>query len=62
MNPRRISADFLVFARGYFRNPAALFFSLIFPIILIGMFGLIFSAPTNQAITVYTENLDHGSN
>ena len=62
MNPRRIWADFLVFSRSYFRNGAALFFSLIFPIILIGMFGLIFSAPSNQAIAVYTENFDHGSN
>ena len=62
MNGRRIWADFLVFSRGYFRNSAALIFSLFFPIILILLFGLIFSASGNTTVTVYTENLDHGSN
>lgn len=60
MKPRRIWADFTVFARGYFRNPAALFFSLIFPIILILLFGLIFSSPSGP-VTLYTLNLDHNS-
>ncbi|HEV2166029.1 MAG TPA: ABC transporter permease [Thermoplasmata archaeon] len=61
MRPRRIAADFEVFSKNYVRNPAALFFSLIFPLILIGMFGFIFSG-TSSPITLYTENLDHGSN
>jgi ABC-2 type transport system permease protein len=61
MNPRRIGADFLVFSRGYTRNPVALFFSLVFPIILIGLFGLIFSVTGATTVTVYTENLDHSS-
>ncbi|HTW55736.1 MAG TPA: ABC transporter permease [Thermoplasmata archaeon] len=58
MKPRRIGADLQVVAKGYVRNPAALFFSLIFPLILIGLFGLIFSS-TGSAVTLYTENLDH---
>lgn len=61
MNAKRVGADFLVFARGYVRNPVGLFFSLIFPIILIGLFGLIFSVTGATATTVYTENLDHHS-
>ena len=61
MNGRRIVADFTVFGRGYMRNPVALFFSLIFPIILIGIFGVIFSGGPST-ITVYAQNLDHNSN
>lgn len=61
MNGKRIGADFMVFARGYVRNPVSLFFSLIFPIILIGLFGLIFSVTGSSTVTVYTENLDHSS-
>ncbi|MCI4330326.1 MAG: ABC transporter permease [Thermoplasmata archaeon] len=62
MNPRRVAADFGVFSRGYLRNPFGLFFSLIFPLILIGIFGLIYSNSAAPTITVYAENLDHQSN
>jgi ABC-2 type transport system permease protein len=58
MNLRRIGADVQVVARGYYRNPAALFFSLIFPLILISLFGLIF-AGSSSTVTLYAENLDH---
>ena len=61
MNPKRVGADFVVFTKGYLRNPIGLFFSLIFPIILIGLFGLIFSVSGSTTVTVYTENLDHHS-
>ena len=61
MNPRRIYADFLVFTRSYLRNPIGLFFSLFFPIILVSLFGVIFSVG-NTAVTLYTENMDHPSN
>ena len=62
MNARRIWADLLVFARGYIRNPLGLFFSIIFPLILIGLFGLIFSYTGNNSVTLVTENQDHNSN
>jgi ABC-2 type transport system permease protein len=62
VKPRRILADLKVFSRGYFRNPIALFFSLVFPIILIGLFGVIFSNTSNPQITVSTVNQDHNSN
>lgn len=61
MNPRHVVADFKVFSRGYFRNGAALFFSLVFPIILIGIFGLIYSGGGSGKVTLYTENLDGNS-
>jgi ABC-2 type transport system permease protein len=57
----RIVADFKVVVRSYLRNPVALFFSLLFPIILIGLFGLIFSAVGNSPVTVQVVNLDHNS-
>jgi ABC-2 type transport system permease protein len=62
MNPKHVWADFRVFSRGYFRNSAALFFSLVFPIILIGIFGLIYSGGGGGKVTIYTENLDGSSN
>ena len=62
MRPRRILADFLVVTRSYLRNPVALFFSLIFPIILIALFGLIFSGVGNSPVAVQVLNLDHNSN
>jgi ABC-2 type transport system permease protein len=60
VNPRHIGADFRIVARSYFRNPVALFFSLIFPIILIGLFGLIFSATGTTAVSVQVLNEDVG--
>ncbi|MCI4349982.1 MAG: ABC transporter permease [Thermoplasmata archaeon] len=62
MRPRRILADLNIYARNYLRNPAALFFTLIFPIILITMFGFIFSNTGASSIKVPTVNLDHSSN
>ena len=61
MNGRRIGADFKIVVRSYTRNPGALFFSLIFPIILIALFGLIFSAVGTGATTLYVVNEDHAS-
>jgi ABC-2 type transport system permease protein len=61
MRPARILADFKVVVRSYLRNPVALFFSLIFPIILIALFGLIFSAAGNGPVVVQVLNLDHSS-
>jgi ABC-2 type transport system permease protein len=56
---RNIAADFRIVARTYFRNPVALFFSLIFPIILISLFGLIFSGAGNATTTLVVVNNDH---
>jgi ABC-2 type transport system permease protein len=57
---KRIAADFRVFSRGYLRNKFGLFFGLIFPVILILIFGAIFSGNSSSSITVYTQNQDTG--
>jgi len=61
VNFRHIGADYRIVARSYLRNPVALFFSLIFPIILIGLFGAIFSATGSAKVTVVVLNEDHNS-
>ena len=61
MNGRRLLADFRVVYWSYRRNPLALFFSLIFPVILIGLFGAIFSAVGSSTVAVYVVNEDHNS-
>jgi ABC-2 type transport system permease protein len=58
VNGRRILSDFGIYAKGYVRNPIGLFFSLIFPIILISIFGLIFSNSGNAHVDLYVQNLD----
>ncbi len=60
MKFRHIGADFKVVARSYFRNPIALFFSLIFPIILVSLFGLILSGAGGGPVTLPVVNADPG--
>ncbi len=60
-SPRRILADLKVFVRGYTRSKIGLFFSLVFPIILILLFGAIFSGGNGGPINVYVQNRDGGS-
>ncbi|HLY77621.1 MAG TPA: ABC transporter permease, partial [Thermoplasmata archaeon] len=61
MNGRRIAAYLVAFAKGYIRNPIGLFFTLVFPVILILIFGAVFSNAGSSAVTVDVENLDHNS-
>lgn len=60
VNAKRIYADFKVFSRGYLRNKFGLFFGLIFPVILILIFGAIFSGGGSGEINVYAQNQDTG--
>jgi ABC-2 type transport system permease protein len=57
---KRIWADFKVFSRGYLRNRFGLFFGLVFPVILILIFGAIFSGNSSGVINVYAQNQDKG--
>ncbi len=61
MNLRRVYLSFQTLARTYLRNRVGLFFALVFPVILILLFGAIFSnsGPTTTALDV--QNLDHQS-
>ena len=60
VSARRIYADFKVFSRGFMRNKFGLFFGLIFPVVLILIFGAIFSGGSSGTTTVYAQNLDAG--
>ncbi|MCJ7635063.1 ABC transporter permease [Candidatus Bathyarchaeota archaeon] len=57
---KRIIADLVMFGRGYLRNRVGLFFGLIFPVILIFVFGAIFSGGFSGPINVYAQNRDNG--
>jgi len=57
---KRIYADFKVFSRGYLRNKFGLFFGLIFPVILILIFGAIFAGGSSGPVNVYAQNQDTG--
>jgi ABC-2 type transport system permease protein len=57
---KRILADFKVYSRGYMRNRVGLFFGLVFPVILILIFGAIFSGNSGGTVTVYVQNQDTG--
>jgi ABC-2 type transport system permease protein len=61
LSVRRLKADLVVFGRGYMRSRVGLFFSLIFPIILILLFGAIFSGGSSGPIPVYVQNQDNSS-
>ena len=43
MKPRIIATDFIATMKSFFRNKGTLFFSFAFPVILILLFGAIFS-------------------
>ncbi len=57
---KRIYSDFKVFSRGYLRNKFGLFFGLIFPVILILIFGAIFAGGSSGKVNVYAQNQDNG--
>jgi ABC-2 type transport system permease protein len=57
---KRTLSDLRVFGHGYLRNRIGLFFGLIFPVILILLFGAIFSGNSSGTILVYAQNQDNG--
>jgi ABC-2 type transport system permease protein len=61
VSAKRIYADFRVFSVGYLRNKFGLFFGLIFPVVLILIFGAIFSGGSAGAVNVYAQNQDTGA-
>jgi ABC-2 type transport system permease protein len=61
MNGRRIRSYFVAFAKGYIRNPIGLFFTLVFPIILILIFGAVFANSGSVTVNLYVENFDQNS-
>ncbi len=57
---KRMLAELGVYARGNLRSREGFFFTLVFPIILILLFGAIFSGGSSGPTTVYVQNLDTG--
>src|SRR5713226_9346725 len=57
---KRVIADLSIFRREYLRNRTGFFFALVFPIILILIFGAIFSGGGSGPITVHAQNHDMG--
>jgi len=55
----RMFADFKAFGRAYLRSRTGFFFALIFPVILILVFGAIFSQTGTQKINLPVQDLDN---
>jgi ABC-2 type transport system permease protein len=60
MKLRNILADFSITQKGYIRSGVGLFFSLVFPLVLIGLFGLILGS-SGSPPTLYVLDADHNS-
>ena len=58
---KRMAAELRVYARSNLRSREGIFFTLIFPIILILLFGAIFAGGSSGPTTVYVQNHDTGS-
>jgi ABC-2 type transport system permease protein len=61
MKPRRVAAYLKIFGRTYVRNRVGLFFALVFPVLLILLFGAIFSNSGSSTVDLYVQDLDHSS-
>jgi len=58
MNPRRIYSVFLVNLRDFVRDKGGLFFTFLFPVILMLLFGFIFSESDNVTYDIYLQDRD----
>jgi ABC-2 type transport system permease protein len=56
MRPSRIKAYFILHAKSYFRSRSAVFFQIAFPIILILLFGAIFSGSSYSPSALVIQN------
>ena len=56
----RILADMVNYGKQYLRQKSALFFTFLFPILLVLVFGAIFSAPGASKVNLHVQNLDDG--
>lgn len=59
MNPKIIATDFMASFKNYIRNKGSLFFSIAFPVILILLFGAIFSGGGEGNYDLYVKNFDY---
>lgn len=59
MNPKIIATDFMASLKNYLRNRGTLFFSIAFPVILILLFGAIYSSGGGGSYELYVKNFDY---
>ena len=59
MNLKIVAVDFKYSMKGWYRSRGSMFWSLAFPIILILLFGAIFSGVGNTKYTLYVQDLDN---
>ena len=59
MNLKIVMSEFKASIKGFVRSKATLFFTLAFPIILILMFGAIFSGDTGGSFDLFVANYDY---
>lgn len=62
MKLKNIIADLKVYARNYMRSTTAVFFVFIFPLILMLIFGSIFSGTSTSSAPLYVQDLDTSGN
>src|SRR5207244_5215036 len=55
----RILADMKAFGTQYLRSRVGTFFALVFPILLILLFGAIFGSSGSSQVTLYVQDLDN---
>ena len=59
MNLRIVGVDFLYSIRSWSRSRGTVFWSLLFPVMLILLFGAIFSGIGDSKYTIYVKDLDN---
>ena len=62
MKLKNITADLKIYSKNYLRSTTAVFFVFIFPLILMLIFGSIFSGSGNSSVPLYVQNLDNSGN
>jgi ABC-2 type transport system permease protein len=60
MNIRRVHANLVMGLKEFYRNKATMFFVLLFPILLMVLFGYIFSGQGDVVYNLPVQNLDDG--
>ncbi len=61
MKLKNIIADLNVYGKNFVRSREGLFFTFVFPIVLIAIFGSIFSGNGGGSVPLYVQNLDSSS-
>ncbi len=61
MNPRIIATDFVASMKGWIRSPGTIFWAIVFPVLLILIFGAIFSGTDSTTYNLYVQDQDQSA-